>query len=119
MQWSARLLVLAGAVVSGTLAVLALVFAGEIVAEMVGGQALGRKERREWGLLVFVFWIIGVLLAMLPALAMAALAARVPRVLPLRCQGCGWSETYVMPQRKHEPARPGDSPEYHDYSLDR
>lgn len=98
-QWRARLLLLLGICISGILAVLTLVCAGAIVAALTQGQEMGRRDRHDWGMVAVLLWSVSEALALLPALALAALAARLPRVLPLRCRACGWSETYILPRR--------------------
>jgi hypothetical protein len=100
-QWRAKLLLLLGATISGILVILAWVFAGEVVGSLAlkGGEQLGRKERREWGLLVFVIWAVGVAIALLPALGLGLIAARMRKLLKMKCRGCGWSESFVLSDR--------------------
>jgi hypothetical protein len=100
-QWRAKLLILLGGMISGPLVILALGFAGEIVGSIAlqEGVPLGRAERRAWGFLVFVIWAAAVLLALLPALGLGLIAARMPKYLKVRCGKCGWSASFMLSGR--------------------
>jgi hypothetical protein len=78
-----------------------LFLAGQIVGSFAlkEGERLGLAERRGWGLVVFVIWAAAVLLALLPALGLGVIAARMPKVLNVKCRNCGWSASFMLSHR--------------------
>jgi hypothetical protein len=95
------MLLLLGGAISGPLALVVLFVAGGLVGALTDGMDLQGTEK---GLLTFLVWGLLVLVALLPALLLGWLAARMPRALHLKCRRCGWSETYLLPSRQR-PAR--------------
>jgi len=96
-QWRAKLLILLGGAISGPLVFVALGIAGELIGSIA--LPFGPGDRRAWGLLFFVVWVGGFLLALLPALALGSIAARLPKLLKVKCRNCGWSASFMLSRR--------------------
>lgn len=98
-RWHAILLLLLGVTASGTAVLLSLPVVSAVIAylSVPDGGRLGRPEREGLGLLGFLLWPVVIVVSLLPALVLGRLASRMAKVLKIRCRGCGWSGSYVLP----------------------